>query len=117
MCNMRSDMQLLRKIFEATQRKLLTWSVRDSGSFITNEEHFKCLIEFKYVEYTDETTERAAAIVSVGGLYLEFYDGTEGMDIIVEILGAAFKDWAEHADIVNARRSNVNLLLDKILEN
>jgi hypothetical protein len=105
------SLKALDAVLEATRSGRIKWKKIDPEHYETVSEP-KVSIEFHYPQVGGETTTGAdIAVVDFGGIIVSFFNGSEGMSKIGEILRAAFPDWEEHLANMESR---INEFIKKI---
>jgi hypothetical protein len=89
------DLAVLERLLEATRRGDVVWRGSESGEWFEaglagREINFR----FLYFEATNQVgADRQAIEFNMPGLNARFFCGTEGFDLLLDILGAAFEGW------------------------
>ena len=90
------SLKALDAVLEATHSGPITWKKTDPDRYETLGEP-RVSIQFHYPQVGGETTTGAdIEVVSLGGVVLSFFSGSEGMEKVRQILREAFPDWEEH---------------------
>ena len=97
------SLKALDAVLKATRSGRITWKKTDPERYETLGEP-KVSIQFHYPQVGGETTTGAdIAAVSLGGVEVSFFSGSEGMLKVQEILRMAFPDWEAHLGSIENR--------------
>ena len=85
------DIAILQKLYNATVAKAITWTEGDDGWYTTNVGGREICFRFLYFEATNQVgADRSMIEFHMPGRNARFACGTEGFDILMEVLDAAF---------------------------
>ena len=106
---------LLRQLLAATQAGKIKWQQAGNDIYVVSSGENSFQIRFMYLLLPDETTTGADIVqITLPGCMLTYCSGTEGMDIIVDILSAAFDEWREHQAVMDRSAAYAEDILQKI---
>jgi hypothetical protein len=107
----------LRLLLEATKAKVLQWKRLDGDCYEARNNEHRFAIEFRYPLYSDEEgSDRGVAYVDLPYTSAHrFFSGTEGMDLVFEILAAGVPSWAEHIEALEESRRKTATLLQELI--
>ena len=99
------DVELLRRILDATREGLIIWREEQDGWFAADVGGCRLLFRHLYYEATNQIGADPLAIeLSMPGRNAAFFAGTEGYALFEEILGMAFDKWRTTGDPSDALR-------------
>ena len=109
------QLELLKLLLDATRNGWTAWKRDDGASHHTELAGLQCSLRFKHPLLAgDDGSEADAVEVAAGGTVWTFYAGTEGFDLVSEILAAAYPEIREHNQQVSARLEET---IEKIRKN
>ncbi len=86
-------LHLLGLLLEATQSGKAVWRRESANLHQTELSGFACCLRFRRLPATADAGPGADAVdVSVGDEMLTFYSGSEGYDLVEQIVGAAYPE-------------------------
>src|SRR5215475_8890156 len=98
------QLELLKLLRDATRNGRAVWQRDDNASHHTELADLRCSLRFKHpVLAGDDGSDADAVEVTVGETVWTLYGGTEGFDVVGEILTAAYPEIREHNQQVAAR--------------
>jgi hypothetical protein len=98
------QIELLRLLREATRNGQAVWRRADDDSHHTELAGVPCSLRFKHPLLAgDDGSDADAAEITANGTVWTFYAGTEGFNLIGEILIAAYPEIRQHDQQVAAR--------------
>jgi hypothetical protein len=84
------QLQLLNLLLEATRSKRAVWRRDDAGVLHTKLAGLVCSLGFKYPVLADDADADADAVrLTIGTTAFTFYRGSEGFDLVSEIVAAS----------------------------
>lgn len=94
------NLQLLRILLEATQRKDLVWRNDSTSGFHARFAGLRCQVRFEFVPTDGDRTIEFSPLadyaeITVGLASLKFYSGTEGFSLAQEMIAAAYPQLQE----------------------
>src|ERR1022692_178795 len=99
-----SQLELLRLLLDATSSGKATWRRDDTHSHHTELAGLPCSLRFKHPLLAgDDGSHADAAEVTVGSTVLTFYAGSEGFDLVTDLLSAAYPEIRLHNQQIAAR--------------
>ena len=105
------ELELLSAILQATQAGRFRWEEDDDGSF-SGRGGISAKIELKFPMLGDETVSGAdLAALTVPGLEMTYFSGTEGMKLVQAILKAGLSQWNDHLSPIEAK---IEALIEKV---
>src|SRR5215475_11884412 len=97
-------LELLKLLRDATRNGRATWKRDDGASHHTELAGLRCSLRFKHPLLAgDDGSDAYAVEVTAGQTNLTFYSGTEGFDLVGEILTAAYPEIREHNQQIASR--------------
>jgi hypothetical protein len=106
------NLHLLGLLFEATQSRRAVWRRESANIHQAELSGFPCRLRFRRVALAgDEGSSADAVDVFVGAEALTFYRGSEGYDLVEQILVAAYPECCQQAQI---RAIRVDAMLNRI---
>ena len=104
--------QLLWLLLEATQSRRALWRREGTRTHRTELAGIPCSLEFKHALLDGGGTPTADVVeVTMGTTTLTFYSGSEGHDLVEDILAAAYPDYLEQTRAVAMR---LDAIIDRI---
>src|SRR5947207_3645415 len=98
------QLELLKLLRDATRNGRAAWTRDDSASHHTELAGLQCSLRFKHPLLAgDDGSDADAVEVTADGTVWTFYTGTEGFDLVGEILTAAYPEIREHDQQVAAQ--------------
>jgi hypothetical protein len=109
------QLELLKLLREATRDGRAVWKRDDSASHHTELAGLRCSLRFKHpLLARDDGSDADAVEVTAGPTVWTYYCGTEGFDLVGEILTAAYPEIRDHNQQVAARLEET---IEKIRKN
>ena len=109
------ELELLKLLRDATRNGRAAWKRDGSASHHTELAGLRCSLRFKHPLLAgDHGSDADAVEVTAGQMVWTFYSGTEGFDLVGEILTAAYPEIREHNQQVSARLEET---IEKIRKN
>ena len=107
-------LELLRRLVELTQQNRLLWKADEDGWFSTSVDSRVICIRRLYFEATNQLgSEPRFFEFSMPGVNRCFAFGSEGADLLLELLGAAKLEFQADIEIENGLRT-AHSLLDQV---
>ncbi len=92
----KEGLELIRAMLDLTRRGKLTWTKTGYDRYEAVVADQKFTIEFIFLARTDDvSSDRTIARLSAFQLILDYSIGTEGMDLLGEMLALSDPNWAE----------------------
>lgn len=105
------QLELLEAILNETREQRLSWEEDDEGGFVASGT-IPARIQLKYPMLGDETVSGAdLAAVTVPGVEMAFFSGTEGMRVVQKILMAGLPEWDDHISKID---NKLKRLIDQL---
>ena len=93
-----NQLELLKLLLEVTRKSLATWQPEGTHNHHAEFSGLRCSLRFKYPMLAgDDGSDADAVEVVFDGTVLTFYSGSEGFDLVADILAAAYPDFNKHA--------------------
>ena len=109
------QLELLKLLRDATRNGQAAWKRDGSASHHTELAGLQCSLRFKHPLLAGHEGSDADAVeVTAGQTVWTFYSGTEGFDLVGEILTAAYPEIRDHNQQVAARLEET---IEKIRKN
>jgi hypothetical protein len=98
------QLELLKLLREATSTGRVVWRCEDSASHHAEVAGLRCSLRFKHpLLAVDDGSDADAVEITADKAVWTCYSGTEGFDLVTEILSAAYPEMREHNDRIAAR--------------
>ena len=89
--------ELLHLLLDATRKRQVLWQQEGVAFHRAELADLHCSLRFKHLLLAgDDGSDADAVEVTAGGSVLTFYSGTEGFDLVGEILATAYPEIGEH---------------------
>jgi hypothetical protein len=98
------QLELLKLLRDATRSGRATWQRDGTASHYTDLADLRCSLRFKHPLLAgDDGSDADVVEVTAGQTVWTFYGGTEGFDLVGEILTAAYPEIRQHNQKIAAR--------------
>jgi hypothetical protein len=98
------QLELLKLLRDGTRTGRVIWRREDDASHHSEMAGLRCSLRFKHPLLAGDNGSDADAVqVIANGTLWTFYTGTEGFELVGEILSAAYPEMLEHNQQIAAR--------------